>query len=129
MSVALRILLIAFCLQALAKFLIWFVVPYRKRITRIAAYYRRDSRIISTYDTLTMLLGAALVVLLAFTGMQSLSFITGLVVGTVLIQIFFHRFNRPLTAEQTPQAPSRRDNLCPTPFKPVPAWPGLKSYS
>ena len=39
MSVVLIILLIAFCLQALAKFAVWFLVPYETRIRRIASYY------------------------------------------------------------------------------------------
>ena len=47
MSVTLTILLIAFCLQGLAKFAVGFVVPYRTRINRIATYYRRDGRIIT----------------------------------------------------------------------------------
>ena len=47
MSFALTVLLIAFCLQGLVKFAVGFAVPYRTRITRIAAYYRRDGRIIS----------------------------------------------------------------------------------
>jgi hypothetical protein len=35
--------------------------------------------------------------------MQYLSFITGLVVGMLTIQIFFHRFNRVLPDERTPE--------------------------
>ena len=74
MSVALTVLLIVFCLQGLVKFAVGFAVPYRTRITRIAAYYRRDGRIISIYDTVTL-----------------------------VIQIFFHRFSEPLTGDRTPE--------------------------
>ena len=103
MSVALTVLLIAFCLQGLVKFAVGFAVPYRTRITRIAAYYRRDGRVIGIYDTVTLVIIVALVVLLFLTDMQPVSFITGLVVGMLIIQIFFHRFSEPLAAERAPE--------------------------
>ena len=78
-------------------------MPYRTRITRIAAYYRRDGRIISIYDSVTLIIIIALVVLLFLTDMQPLSFITGLVAGMLIIQIFFHRFSEPLVAERAPE--------------------------
>ena len=86
------------------KFAVGFAVPYRTRITRIAAYYRRDGRIISIYDSVTLVIIIALVVLLFLTDMQPVSFITGLVAGMLIIQIFFHRFSQPLTCEQAPEA-------------------------
>jgi hypothetical protein len=103
LSVVLTVLLIAFCLQGLVKFVVGFAVPYRTRITRIAAYYRRDGRIISIYDTVTLVIIVALVVLLFLTDMQPVSFVTGLVAGMLIIQIFFHRFSEPLTAERAPE--------------------------
>jgi hypothetical protein len=56
MSAVLIILLIAFCLQALVKFAVWFQVPYQTRIFRIASYYDRDGRIISFYDSITLII-------------------------------------------------------------------------
>ncbi len=103
MSIALTVLLIAFCVQGLVKFAVGFAVPYRTRIGRIAAYYRRDGRIISIYDSVTLVIIVALVVLLFLTDMQPLSFITGLIVGMLIIQIFFHRFSEPLTEAQAPE--------------------------
>jgi hypothetical protein len=100
MSVVLIILLIAFCGQALAKFAVWFLVPYQTRISRIASYYDRDGRIISLYDSITLIIMVALVILLMLTDMHYLSFITGLVVGMLTIQVFFHRFSKPLTCGQ-----------------------------
>ena len=97
------VLLIAFCLQGLVKFAVSFAVPYRTRITRITAYYRRDGRIISIYDTVTLVIVVALVVLLLLTDMQPVSFITGLVVGMLIIQIFFHRFSESLSDGQAPE--------------------------
>ena len=104
MLIALTILLIAFCIQGLVKFVVGFAVPYRSRIARIGAYYRRDGRIISIYDSVTLIIIVALVALLFLTEMQPLSFITGLVAGMLIIQIFFHRFSEPLTEEHAPEA-------------------------
>jgi hypothetical protein len=106
MVLVLQILLIAFCVQGLVKFAVGILVPYPTRIRRIASYYNRGGRIISIYDTATLLIIVALVVLLFMTQMQYLSFVTGLVVGMLTIQIFFHRFNRVLPADQMPETPT-----------------------
>jgi hypothetical protein len=102
MSIVLTIVLIAFCVQGLVKFAVGFLVPYPTRINRIATYYRRDGRIISIYDSVTLVIIVALVILLFLTDKQELSFITGLAVGMLLIQIFFHRFDKPLATERAP---------------------------
>ena len=106
MLVALQLLLMAFCVQGLVKFAAGFLVPYPTRIRRIASYYARGGRIISIYDTVTLIIMMALVVLLFLTEMQHLSFITGLVVGMLSIQIFFHRFSRVLPPDKTPEPPT-----------------------
>ncbi len=110
MSVTLSILLIAFCVQGLVKFAAGFLVPYSTRINRIASYYQRGGRIISIYDTVTLVVLVGLVILLFGTGVDDLSFITGLVVGMLLIQIFFHRFSEALPADKAPEpsAPPRK---------------------
>lgn len=106
MVLALQILLIAFCLQGLVKFAVGFLVPYHIRIRRIASYYERDGRVISVYDTVTLAVIGVLVLLLFLTQMHDLSFITGLIVGMLTIQIFFHRFSRVLPADQMPEMPA-----------------------
>jgi hypothetical protein len=107
MSTVLTVLLIAFCLQGLVKFAVGFLVPYETRINRIASYYRRDGRVIGIYDSVTLVVMAVLVVLLLVTEMQYLSFVTGLVVGMLVIQIFFHRFSKPLPADRHRNLPHR----------------------
>jgi hypothetical protein len=94
-SIALAIVLIAFCVQGLVKFVVRFLVPCPTRIRRIASYYERGGRIISIYDTVTLAIIVTRVILLFLTGLHDLSFITGLVVGMLLIQIFVHRFSEP----------------------------------
>ena len=124
MSVVLTIVLIAFCVQGLVKFAVGFLVPYPTRINRIATYYRRDGRIISIYDSVTLVIIVALVALLFLTDMHELSFITGLIVGMLLIQIFFHRFDKPLPPERRPNQELRQGKSCRMRSKPTPAWPG-----
>jgi hypothetical protein len=111
MVLALQILLIAFCVQGLVKFAAGFLVPYPTRIRRIASYYARGGRIIGIYDTVTLLIITVLVLLLFLTQMHHLSFITGLIVGMLTIQIFFHRFNRVLPDERTPETPAPPNKL------------------
>lgn len=106
LTTVLTVLLIAYCLQGLVKFAVGFLVPYPTRINRIASYYRRDGRTISIYDSVTLVVMVALVVLLLLTEMQYLSFITGLVVGMLTIQVFFHRFSKPLPPQQAPEPPT-----------------------
>ena len=110
MSIALAIVLIAFCIQGLVKFAVGFVVPYPTRIRRIASYYQRGGRIISIYDTVTLIIIVVLVVLLFLTGIHELSFITGVIVGMLVIQIFFHRFSERLPEDRAPEssAPPRQ---------------------
>ena len=103
MSFALTILLIAFCTQGLVKFAVGFLVPYPARIARIASYYKRNGRIISTYDSVTLVIIVVLVVLLFLVDMQRLSFITGFIAGMLIIQIFFHRFSEPLSEDKAPE--------------------------
>ena len=94
-----------------------FLVPYSTRIGRIASYYARDGLIISIYDTVTLIVIVVLVALIFLTGTDYLSFITGLIVGMLTIQIFFHRFSRILPAEQMPKHPRRRGSSCRTPSR------------
>ncbi|MFZ0835551.1 MAG: hypothetical protein WAM92_21255 [Mycobacterium sp.] len=105
MSIALTILLIAFSLHGLVKFAVGFLVPYRTRIARIEAYYRRGGLIITIYDNVTLVIIVALVVLLALTDIEEVSFFTGLIAGMLVIQIFFHPFSRPLPANRAPKTP------------------------
>jgi hypothetical protein len=106
MSVVLAILLIAFCLQGLVKFAVGFLVPYSTRIRRIASYYERGGRVIAVYDTATLVVLVVLVALLTVTGLDHLSFTTGLVVGMLTIQVFFHRFREPLPPDKAPTEPA-----------------------
>ena len=125
----LTIALIAFCVQGSVKFAVGFLVPYQARIGRIATYYRRDGRIISIYDSVILVIIVGLIGLLSLTGMQDLSFITGLIVGMLLIQLFFHRFDKPLAPEQSPDPALHQEKSCRTRSRLNLGWPGEKSSS
>ncbi|GAA1773911.1 MULTISPECIES: hypothetical protein [Streptomonospora] len=103
MELALVILLLLITVQSLAKFGVWLVVPYQTRIARIASYYAGGPRKLAIADGVLLALSVVLVLLLFATDMRYLSFVTGLLVGMTLIQLFFHRFNRPLPPEHSPE--------------------------
>jgi hypothetical protein len=105
-TIVLAILLVLYSLQALAKFVIWLLVPYPARIRRISSYYDKDSRTISIYDTVSLLSLVLAVALLLVVGAEPISFLTGLIVGMLLVQTFFHRFDRPLTPDRAPVSPA-----------------------
>jgi hypothetical protein len=124
MTTVLTVLLILFCAQGLVKFAVGFLVPYPVRIRRIASYYRRDGRVIAIYDSVTLVVVVVLVVLLLLTEMRYLSFVTGLVVGMLTIQIFFHRFREQLPPDRAPKppAPPRQVMSYAIQDKPALAW-------
>src|SRR5918998_346757 len=122
MTLALQILLALFCLHGLSKFALGFLVPYERRIRQIGSYYEKDSRVIGTYDSLMLVVVVAIVALLFLTDLHHLSFIAGLVVGMLLIQVFYHRFNQvlpPHKAPAPPVAPNKLNSFA------VQAHPGL----
>lgn len=105
MKLALVILLILYCVQALAKFAVHFLLPYDRRIRQMARNYAKDHKVIAVYDNVTLLVQIVLVALLVATDLHYLSFLTGLFVGMSLIQVYFHRFVRPLPEVKMPEGP------------------------
>ncbi|WP_024802623.1 hypothetical protein [Nocardia sp. BMG51109] len=105
MKIALIVLLILYCVQSLVRFAVHFLLPYDKRIRAMERNYSQNHRVIAIYDDITLLVQVILVVLLFATGMDALSFLTGLFVGMSLIQIYFHRFIHPLAPDKLPESP------------------------
>lgn len=105
MKLALEILLVLYCVQSLAKFAVHFLLPYDKRIRQMERNYAKDHKVIARYDDITLVVQIGMVVLLFLTGVEYLSFLTGLFVGMSLIQLYFHRFIRPLADDKTPASP------------------------
>lgn len=105
MLLALKILLALYALYALVKFFDFFFTNYERRISGIKTAYENGGRTIMVFDAIMLLFMAVLLALLYLTGVEYLSFVTGLLVGMTLIQVYFHRFNRALPAEKAPDAP------------------------
>jgi hypothetical protein len=102
-ELVLKALLALYILQSLHKFFDFFYVSYEKRIARIRAAYAGNG--VSVFDTIALVLVVVLLVLQFVAGVEYLSFTTGLLVGMTLIQLYFHRFNQPLTADESPDPP------------------------
>ncbi|OLT87756.1 hypothetical protein [Mycobacterium syngnathidarum] len=106
MELVLIILLLVITVQSLAKFTAWLVVPYERRIAKVAAHYSAGPRRLAVADRVLLIAVLILVALQFAADMHYLSFITGLTVGMTLIQLFFHRFNRRLSDNRSPKQPA-----------------------
>lgn len=105
MLLTLKVLLTLYALYALVKFFDFFYTSYDRRISGIKTAYESGGRTIKVFDAIMLLFMIVLLALLYFTGVEYLSFITGLLVGMTLIQVYFHRFNRVLPNEKMPETP------------------------
>jgi hypothetical protein len=102
---ALTVLLVLFSLHALLKFAVFFVVPYRTRRRMLDRAYTGRASATKISDIFLFCMCLVLLGLLFATGADHVSFLTGLLVGATLIQLYFHRFSEPLTDEQSPAPP------------------------
>ena len=101
----LKILLVLYIAYALLKFFDFFYQSYDRRMRSIRAAYENDGRVLKTFDNVVLGLMVLLVVLQFLSGIEYLSFTTGLLVGSTLIQIYFHRFCDPVPADKAPEPP------------------------
>lgn len=101
----LKILLILYILYALLKFFDFFYQTYDTRMKAIRAAYSEGGRTIRIFDNTVLILMLAFVVLLFASGVEFLSFTTGLLVGMTIIQVYFHRFSETLSADKIPEPP------------------------
>ncbi len=105
-STILKVLLILYIAYALLKFFDFFYPSYDRRMIGIRAAYENNGRILKIFDNSVLVLMAILVVLLFMSGVEYLSFTTGLLVGSTLIQIYFHRFSEMVPLEKAPEPPA-----------------------
>jgi hypothetical protein len=104
-SKTLTVLLVLFSLYALAKFGFFFVLSYERRRAALEKSYQGKSSATAVADLVLLIVAIALVVLLKMRGAEPVSFLTGLLVGMTLIQLYFHQFSTPLTPEEAPGSP------------------------
>lgn len=103
---ALKILLAFFVVYSLIKFLFFFFVKYDTRHKLLDSSYKGKSSATKTSDIFLLVVILVLLGLLFVSGeMQYISFITGLLVGMMLIQTYFHSFSKVLTPEESPEPP------------------------
>ncbi len=102
----LKILLVVYILYALVKFFEFF---FRKNETKMKGlrmvYVAGGGRIVKIYDNVILIVMVIFVGLLFVSGVEYISFTTGLLVGMTIIQVYFHRFSDPLPPEKSPEPP------------------------
>src|SRR5438552_3491209 len=104
-TTTLKVLLALYLLYGLLKFFDFFFQSYETRMRGIRAAYANGGRGLRIFDNAILIFIAVLVVLLFVSGVEYLSFATGLLVGCTLIQVYFHRFSEPLSADKAPEPP------------------------
>ena len=102
----LAILLAIYSVHALAKFGFFFVLNYRSRRKALDRAYAGKASATKTADAVLLVFAIVLAGLLGIRGADHVSFLTGLLVGMTLIQIYFHQFSAPLSNDEAPEPPS-----------------------
>jgi hypothetical protein len=102
----LKILLVVYILYALLKFFAFFFRDDEAKMQGLrTVYVDGGGRIVKIYDNVILIVMVILVGLVFVTGVEYLSFTTGLLVGMTIIQVYFHRFSDPLPPEKAPEPP------------------------
>ncbi len=68
-------------------------------------YVKGNGRVVKTFDLVMFVIMILMLIALYVSGVEYLSFTTGLLIGMTIIQSFFHRFDVPLAKEDMPPAP------------------------
>ncbi len=103
----LKILMTVFCIQVLIKFYVFFFVKYDTRRKQLDKSYGNKTSATKAADYVLLTISATLVTLLFLSeSLEYLSFITGLYVGSTLIQVYFHQFSDPLPEDKSPSVPT-----------------------
>ena len=102
----LKIMLIFFVFYSLVKFYVFFFVKYDTRRKWLDSSYKgkKSATKLSDIFLLVMIL-IFLGFLFASGRMEYISFTTGLFVGMILIQLYFHSFSDPLSSHKSPEPP------------------------
>ncbi|MDQ2877509.1 MAG: hypothetical protein M3R41_00330 [Pseudomonadota bacterium] len=104
-ATVLTILLVLFSAHSLIKFGFFFVLGYTRRRKALDKAYAGRTSATGRSDVFLVGTVLLLVCLLALNDGEPRSFLTGLLVGATLIQVYFHRFSVPLTPSEAPPEP------------------------
>ncbi len=103
---ALKIMLMFFVVYSLIKFMFFFFIKYDTRRRLLNSSYKGKTSATKIQDIFLLAIMLILTGLLFASGVNEyISFITGILVGMVLIQTYFHSFSKPLTLEESPESP------------------------
>ncbi|HTY34034.1 hypothetical protein [Mycobacterium sp.] len=84
----------------------FFALPYRRRRALLDKQYGGKASATTTSDVVLMAFTMAIAALLLWRGVDPVSFLGGLWVGATLIQLYFHRFHRPVAPERAAPPPT-----------------------
>ena len=84
----------------------FFALPYRRRRALLDKQYGGKASATTTSDVVLMAFTMAIAALLLWRGVDPVSFLGGLWVGATLIQLYFHRFRRPVAPERAAPPPT-----------------------
>ncbi len=84
----------------------FFALPYRRRRALLDAQYGGKASATTTSDVVLMVFTVAIAALFLWRGADPVSFLGGLWVGATLIQLYFHRFHRPVAPERAAPPPT-----------------------
>lgn len=102
----LLILLVIYSGYSVLKLTFFFALNYEQRRKALDRSYRGRSSATAVSDRVLLIFSLALAVLLLTDKPNYTSFLSGLLVGMTLIQIYFHRFNVPLKHDQEAPEPT-----------------------
>ncbi|WP_156688781.1 hypothetical protein [Mycobacterium sp. Marseille-P9652] len=84
----------------------FFALPYRSRRALLDKQYGDKPSATATSDLVLMAFTVAVAGLLLWRGVEAVSFLGGLWIGATLIQLYFHRFDRPVAPERAAPPPT-----------------------
>ena len=87
----------------------FFLLPYRTRRAALDRSYGDKPSATSTSDWVLLGFTVVLAGLVLWRGIEAVSFLAGLWIGATLIQLYFHRYHRPIAPERA--APPVRSPL------------------
>ncbi|HEY0227067.1 MAG TPA: hypothetical protein VGC05_11895 [Mycobacterium sp.] len=105
----------------------FFALPYRRRRAMLDKQYGDKPSATTVSDWVLMAFTVALAALLLWRGIEAASFLGGLWIGATLIQLYFHRFHRPVASERAapPQTSPLKEMSYAIQDAPWRPWPQL----
>ncbi len=84
----------------------FFALPYRRRRALLDKQYGGKASATTTSDLVLMAFTVAIAALVLWRGADPVGFLGGLWIGATLIQLYFHRFHRPVARERAAPPPT-----------------------